>query len=166
MTTPILGTPQATSSKMTNFVRQVNPVAPDYAVTYLAIGSQYGVRGDIAFAQVVLETDYLRFTGNVRADQNNFAGIGAIGSGTRGASFPTPEAGIEAHIQHLYAYATTAPLLPGKTLSRFPLFHGYKGKRTRLGRPIRQMGNRPHLRQQDSANFSVHSKYNGIKSIR
>ena len=36
--------------------------------------------------------------------------------GKHGAFFDSPADGVEAHIQHLYAYATTAPLPSGKEL--------------------------------------------------
>lgn len=116
MPTPIIGSSQLTTAQMNQFLRQVNPSVPDLAAVFLQIGREYGIRGDIAFAQSILETNYFRFTGDVRADQNNFAGIGATGTPARGAAFPTPEAGIEAQMQHLYAYATTAPLPPNKSV--------------------------------------------------
>ena len=37
-------------------------------------------------------------------------------NGVHGAIFATPAAGVEAHIQHLYAYACKDPLPAGKTL--------------------------------------------------
>jgi hypothetical protein len=57
------------------------------------------------------ETDYLRFTGGVHPKQNNFCGLGATGPDNPGASFETPREGVLAHLQHLYAYASTKPLL-------------------------------------------------------
>ncbi|HBI05362.1 MAG TPA: hypothetical protein DDY49_15210, partial [Paenibacillaceae bacterium] len=61
-------------------------------------------------------TGYFRFGGDVRKEQNNFAGIGAIGDGSSRASFKTMEEGVIAHIQHLYAYCTTKPVLAGETV--------------------------------------------------
>jgi hypothetical protein len=57
-----------------------------------------------------LETGFLRFGGLVTPDMNNFCGLGATGPGNSGASFPDPRTGVRAHIQHLKAYATEAPL--------------------------------------------------------
>lgn len=122
MPTSVFGASRLSAARMMQFLRQINPTAPDLAAAYLQIGSEYGIRGDIAFAQSILETDYYRFTGDVHPEQNNFAGIGATGSGTRGAAFSTPQAGIEAHLQHLYAYAATASLPPAKLLLD-PRFH-------------------------------------------
>ena len=51
------------------------------------------------------ETNFLRFGGDVKQTQFNFAGLGATGNSVSGASFNSVEEGIRAHIQHLYAYA-------------------------------------------------------------
>lgn len=122
-------------AKMRSMGREMLPI-PDLAELYLRIGAEYGVRGDVAFAQAVKETGYFQFTGSVQPFQNNYCGLWAVGSpcsgseplngadgtrvrfqsGVHGAIFASPEAGVEAHIQHLYAYATRAPLPAGKTL--------------------------------------------------
>jgi N-acetylmuramoyl-L-alanine amidase len=117
--TPIMGKAEATVEQMDAFVRKINPDAPYLAELYMRIGEKEGVRADLAFAQAIKETGYFKFTGIVRKNQNNFAGLGAIGS-TSGATFATPEEGITAHIQHLKAYATTSPL---KTEQVDPRFH-------------------------------------------
>ncbi|WP_404332345.1 N-acetylmuramoyl-L-alanine amidase [Mesobacillus maritimus] len=106
----ILGETFLSAEQMNLFVQSVNPNAIELGRYYATIGPQYGIRGDVAFAQAMLETDYLRFTGTVQPDQNNFAGIGATGPDNPGARFSTPEKGVLAHIQHLYAYASTKPL--------------------------------------------------------
>lgn len=112
----IMGKAEATAGQMLAYLRKVNPEAPDLTELYLDIGQRYGVRGDMAFAQAIKETGYWRFGGSVSASQNNYAGIGAVGSTVQGASFPTPEEGVEAHIQHLYGYATDAPLREGTVI--------------------------------------------------
>lgn len=91
---------------MNQFVKTINEDAIALGNYYLTFGEYYGIRGDIAFAQVMHETDYLRFTGVVQPDQNNFAGIGATGTNNSGASFDTPREGVLAHLQHLFAYAS------------------------------------------------------------
>ncbi|WP_322787581.1 glucosaminidase domain-containing protein [Alteribacillus persepolensis] len=95
---------------LNQFVRSVNSEAPQLGYYYVKYGEQYGIRGDVAFAQAIHETDYFRFTGVVKPEQNNFSGIGATGPGEPGASFDTPEEGVLAHIQHLYAYSSTDDL--------------------------------------------------------
>lgn len=112
----IMGTAEATAGQMLAYLRKVNPDAPDLTELYLDIGERYGIRGDMAFAQAIKETGYWRFGGSVSASQNNYAGIGAVGSTVQGASFPTREEGVEAHIQHLYGYATDAPLPKGTVI--------------------------------------------------
>ena len=103
---------------------------------YYDIAPLYGIRPEVALAQAAHETAYFRFGNLVQPWQNNFAGIGATGTpsdgftplngadpevvrfeaGVHGAIFTTREIGVEAHVQHLYAYATTAPLPAGRTL--------------------------------------------------
>ncbi|MGD1871898.1 MAG: N-acetylmuramoyl-L-alanine amidase [Mastigocoleus sp.] len=70
-----------------------------------------GVNHDIAFCQMCVETGFLRFGGDIRAEQNNFAGLGTIGGGSETASFENPRIGVRAHIQHLKAYASLEPLV-------------------------------------------------------
>ncbi|QDP41169.1 N-acetylmuramoyl-L-alanine amidase [Radiobacillus deserti] len=109
----ILGQTFLSPVQMNEYVKTINPQAIEIAQYYHALGTYYGIRGDIAFAQAMHETDFLRFTGIVHSSQNNFCGLGATGPDNPGASFATPEEGVLAHIQHLYAYASTNSL-PGK----------------------------------------------------
>jgi N-acetylmuramoyl-L-alanine amidase len=106
----ILGEPILKPHQLNEFVRTINPSAPLLGDYYIKYGNEYGIRGDIAYGQAVHETNYFRFTGQVKPDQNNFAGLGTTGPGVDGASFKTPEEGVIAHIQHLYAYASTERL--------------------------------------------------------
>src|SRR6202011_2608818 len=57
---------------------------PDLAAAYVNAGQAEGVRGDIAFAQSILETGYFSFPagGQLTGADNNFAGIGACDSCT------------------------------------------------------------------------------------
>jgi hypothetical protein len=82
----------------------------DLALYYTEEAAQEGVNHDIAFAQMCLETGFLRYGGLVTPEMNNFCGLGSIGPGRPGEQFPSPRMGIRAHIQHLKAYATEAPL--------------------------------------------------------
>ena len=77
---------------------------------YIAEAKAEGVNHDIAFAQMCLETGFLRFGGLVTAEMNNFCGLGSIGPGEEGEWFSSPELGVRAHIQHLKAYASSEPL--------------------------------------------------------
>ncbi len=79
---------------------------------YIAEGNAEGVRGDIAFAQAVLETG--GFSSPDAVDLNNYAGIGHCDSCAAGWAFPSPQMGVRGQIQLLRAYAqpglTTAEL--------------------------------------------------------
>lgn len=99
--------------QLDEFVKTINPNAPEVGAYYLEYGEVYGIRADVAYAQAIHETDYFRFTGVVGEEQNNFAGIGATGPDNLGANFATPKEGVHAHIQHLYSYASTDPIPSG-----------------------------------------------------
>jgi hypothetical protein len=112
-----MGESRVTPATMTEFVKKVNPAFnPKIAEVFIKIGDIYGIRGDVAFIQSVIETNWFRFGGDVRAEQNNFAGLGAVGDGARGASFSSIEEGVRAQIQHLYAYASKNALPKGEKL--------------------------------------------------
>ena len=69
-----------------------------------------GVRPELLYAQVMIETGNLRFGGDVLPEQCNFGGLGATGNGVRGNSFNTVLAGLRAQALHLRAYAGYEPL--------------------------------------------------------
>lgn len=79
-----------------------------------------GIRPEIAFAQMIYETNFLRYGGNVQRDQLNFANLGAADNGANSASFPNIKTGIRAQIQHLKAYASSEAL---KTICVDPRFN-------------------------------------------
>ena len=78
-----------------------------------------GVNHDILFSQMMHETGFLKFGGDVKEEQNNFAGLGAVGNGVPGESFPTIQIGIRAVVQHLKAYASTEALVQECVDTRF-----------------------------------------------
>ena len=111
----IMGKGLAAAKDLSGFLLSVNPGAETSFVEGLALiyaeeADMEGVNHDVAFAQMCLETGYLRYGNLVTPDMNNFCGLGAIGPGQNGESFPTPRLGVRAHIQHLKAYATDAPI--------------------------------------------------------
>lgn len=77
----------------------------DIGVDYMRHGEALGLRWDYAFFQMVVETNSLKYTGDVRAAQNNFAGLGATGGGVRGESFRSVSDGVRAHLEHVAIYA-------------------------------------------------------------
>ncbi|MDD2371896.1 MAG: N-acetylmuramoyl-L-alanine amidase [Firmicutes bacterium] len=96
---------------------------------YYNIAPLYGVKPEVAIAQAFLETGYMKFGGLVEIGDFNFAGIYATGSaiteaqsldlkgadpnkvelipGDMAARFKSIEYGVEGHIHHLLAYATS-----------------------------------------------------------
>jgi hypothetical protein len=77
---------------------------------YISEAAAEDVNHDVAFCQMCVETNYLRFGGDVAGWQNNFCGLGATGGRAAGASFESVQIGVRAHIQHLKAYASRMPL--------------------------------------------------------
>ena len=73
---------------------------------YVEEANAEGINGAIAFTQAMKETAWLKFGGDVKIEQNNFAGLGTTGGGVAGASFTTVREGIRAQIQHLKAYGS------------------------------------------------------------
>jgi hypothetical protein len=111
----ILGEGRIPPADLKFFLLTLNPgMDPDYIEDlsrfYVEEAASEGVNHDVAFAQMCLETGFLRYGGLVTADMNNFCGLGAIGPGQRGERFPSPRIGVRAHIQHLKVYATDTPL--------------------------------------------------------
>ncbi|MEM9090757.1 MAG: N-acetylmuramoyl-L-alanine amidase [Cyanobacteria bacterium P01_F01_bin.53] len=110
-----------TELHLTIFLRGENEAAletfPDLPKIYREEATIEGVDYDIAFCQMCLETNFLRFPGTVRPSQNNFANL-ADGAGNL-ATFPSARIGVRAQIQHLKAYASTEPLAREKVDPRF-----------------------------------------------
>ncbi|MBQ9239232.1 MAG: glucosaminidase domain-containing protein [Treponema sp.] len=80
------------------------------AAHYVSEAAAEGINSDVAFAQMCLETGWLRFGGLVTADMHNYCGLGAIDASHPGERFATEALGVRAHIQHLHAYGTTDAL--------------------------------------------------------
>lgn len=75
----------------------------DLARFYVDEGDDQGIRGDMAFAQSILETG--SFTNRDTILLNNFAGIGHCDTCAQGFAFATPELGVRAQIQLLSDYS-------------------------------------------------------------
>jgi hypothetical protein len=98
----------ATPGRLQAFLQSRNSKLSDryegLATEYMRHGEDLGVRWDYAFFQMMLETGNLTYTGDVKPEQNNFAGLGATGKGARGESFPDVSTGVRAHLQHVLMY--------------------------------------------------------------
>ncbi|KKI50410.1 GBS Bsp-like repeat-containing protein [Christensenella hongkongensis] len=129
----IMGISDAAKAQMVNLFKQKTTLTEatfrqrygmeieDFVGLYISEAAMEGVRADVAFAQMCLETGYLKYGGDVKWEQYNFAGIGATGGGAGGATFATVQIGIRAQIQHLKAYASTAALNNACVDPRFSL---------------------------------------------
>ena len=111
----IMGKGRVSADKMAFFLLDNNSKADSAFVNslakiYIEEAGFEGVNHDIAFSQMCLETGFLRFGGDVKPEQYNFCGLGAIGNGEPGNSFSEPRIGVRAHIQHLKAYGSEEPL--------------------------------------------------------
>lgn len=117
--TPILGEQKVEVEKMYQFVASHNPDFPrEVAQAFYEIGELYGIRGDIALCQAVVETGWFRFDNGtaVRPSDHNYCGLGVKKRGQRGCRFNSVEEGVRAMLQHLYAYACKDPLPAGEAL--------------------------------------------------
>jgi len=103
---------------------------------YVDEGVLEGINSDVAFAQMCLETGFLRFGGLVTEDMHNFCGLGALNTEQRGNRFSSEQEGVRAHIQHLKAYGSTEqPRMPivdpryrwVEPKGRAPTVHGLSG---------------------------------------
>ncbi len=87
-----------------------------FAQYYIDEAAAEGINSDVAFAQMCLETGFLRFGGLVQPEFHNYCGLGAMDAEHPGEIFETEELGVRAHIQHLQAYATTEEVALHKEL--------------------------------------------------
>lgn len=137
--TPIMGKSEATKEQMVTYFNRVKKPYPtlyaestyggvtcieDFVQIIIEEATAEGVRPDLVAAQIFKETGYLQFGGDVKIEQCNFAGIGAVGGGAEGASFSDVRTGIRAQVQHLKAYAVENPVLVYECVD--PRFAGVK----------------------------------------
>jgi Mannosyl-glycoprotein endo-beta-N-acetylglucosaminidase len=129
-----------TPDRLMTYLMTRNPALdPRYksiAADFRKYGEALRIRWDYAFYQMLLETNSLKFGGDVKARQNNFAGLGATGGGVRGESFPDVSTGVLAQLQHLVAYSGERVESPVATRTRENQDEIIK-KSAKLGRPVR-----------------------------
>jgi hypothetical protein len=134
----IMGRGATTETKLAAFLATINPAAAnqyrDLPRLYREEASIEGVNYDIAFCQMLVETDEL--TNTQVLNVNNFGGLASATGGTSGAGFPNRQTGVRAQIQHLKAYGSVEPLVQRLVDPRFdfvrrgvaPLVHMLTGK--------------------------------------
>ncbi len=117
----LLGQGRMTAEALADFFLQNNPEEDfDHILTfaqyYIDEAAAEGINSDVAFAQMCLETGFLRFGGLVQPEWHNYCGLGAMDAEHPGEIFESEELGVRAHIQHLQAYATTQEVALNKEL--------------------------------------------------
>ena len=105
--TPIIGLYDGTVKDLTEPFKIYAPEnysrALNLAPIYLKYGRKFNIRADIAWAQMIHETGWLKFKGTAKPEWNNFAGIGITGP-TAVQKFTSEELGVLAHFVHLCWY--------------------------------------------------------------
>ena len=135
---PIMGPNLLSAGDLTAFVRaqgaqpRLSVSLDALAQMYLEEGQKVGVRGDVAFAQSIVETGYFGFRKSmVDPANNNFAGIGACDTCKHGFSFPDARTGVRAQVQLLRVYvdrSVTVGSLPDPLLLPGTLRLGFRGR--------------------------------------
>ena len=108
----LLAKGQLTAEQLAHFFIQENDQIEwehiyNFACIYIEEAAAENINSDFAFAQMCLETGFLRFGGLVQPEWHNYCGLGAISAEQPGCVFETEQLGVRAHIQHIQAYATT-----------------------------------------------------------
>lgn len=122
---PTCVTPDRLMAFLTARNTALDPRFREIARWYKHHGEAWRVRWDYAFFQMIVETNYLQFRrpdgqpGDVRPQQNNFAGIGTTGGGVPGDSFPNVASGVLGQIQHLVVYSGERVAEPVAPRTRF-----------------------------------------------
>ena len=115
----ILGKSNTSIDQMVRYYNKKSPIAypseklgkggaPDIrtmATIFYEEAEKENIKAEVVWAQTMKETGYFKFGGQVKIEQFNFAGIGALDGGAAGASFPNVRTGVRAQIQHMKAYA-------------------------------------------------------------
>jgi hypothetical protein len=113
---PILGQSRLTASQIVDYYqshhgtltyRATGATLQQLADMFVTEGNRYNVRGDLAFAQAIVETGWLHYPDNgiVKPGDNNFAGIGACDSCGDGFRFDSARNGVRAQLQLLRNFA-------------------------------------------------------------
>ena len=112
---PVMGQSRLTADQLVAYYqkrsglpyRATGATLQQLAAMFVTEGNRYNVRGDIAFAQSIVETAWFNYPdyGMVRPFNNNFSGIGACDSCGNGFQFSSALNGVRAQLQLLRNYA-------------------------------------------------------------
>ncbi len=121
--TPIKGDSVKTLEQAIDWAKRNNAaeIFIEAAPLYWEYGEIFGIRADVMYAQAAKETGFGKYTGKVRPEMNNWAGIkkyGAVGDETDDhETFATPDDGVRGHFNHMSAYVGVDPV--GETHGRY-----------------------------------------------
>ncbi|MSO79474.1 MAG: hypothetical protein EXQ79_07680 [Acidimicrobiia bacterium] len=123
---PVMGPTILTAAQMAAWwrtrdysFRVAGTTIDELAQIFVEEGQAENVRGDLAFAQAIVETGGFHASPN-----NNFAGMGWCDSCSTGRRFPTARDGVRAQIQHLKNYADRYSLSSGLAHPPSPYWYG------------------------------------------
>lgn len=114
--TPMIAKAQITVEQAQAWAKSKNAaqIYIDVAPLYWKYGSLTGISPEIMYAQAAHETGYGHYTGAVKPEMNNWAGIkikNPTGDTTEDhETFATPEDGVRAHFNHMCAYLGLNPI--------------------------------------------------------
>lgn len=111
----ILGKGTSTRDSIIRYVSKYNKNISKQMLKYIIDiyiweSSCEGVNHDFAIGQMLHETNFLKFGGEVKKSQNNFSVLGTMESVLGKAYFNSITRGIRAHVQHMKSYASRSKL--------------------------------------------------------
>src|SRR5262245_26124605 len=136
----------------------------DLAQLFLAEGATETVRGDLAFAQSIVETGYFGYVGSIVKPSNwNFAGMDACDSCNSGRQFPSPLSGVRVQIQDLRNYADAGSRASNLAHPPVPEWYAYPSLNPvtaayNVGHFFRK-GNAPTWNQMGNGNHATSPSY-------
>ncbi len=114
--TPMIGSAQITVEQAQQWAceKGAADIFIEIAPIYWKYGSLSGIRPELLYAQAAKETGFGKYTGAVKPEQNNWAGIKtatATGDATEDhETFLTPDDGVRGHFNHMSAYVGLQPI--------------------------------------------------------
>lgn len=123
--TPIIGAAGATAEQAQKWAqsREAHQRLIDIAPIYWKYGEMTGIRPEVLYAQSAIETNFGHFTGQVKPEDNNWAGIYKKESNLENEgdyeSFKDPADGVRGHFNHVIAYIGLTPV--GEPHGRYDL---------------------------------------------
>ncbi len=116
ISTAITGQPEATVCQAQQWARNrgAHQRFINIAPVYWEYGEITGIRPEVLYAQSAKETNFGKYTGQVKPAQNNWAGIKTRdATGDRPEdhdTFASPRDGVRAHFNHMSAYVGLSPV--------------------------------------------------------